>query len=220
MKDRKSNIRFDFHYFENRSVDYIIGLDEAGRGPLAGPLLVGLYVLEKKTDDFIQGVDDSKDIPVEKRKVLFEKIKSKAYYWDYIKIDAKKIDELNIYRATGFGMKQLLDDLPADIYENSHILTDAMEINIPRYKYTKIIKGDKKSYSIGAASIIAKVLRDKIMIEYADKYPEYDFKNNKGYGTKKHIEALKKEGITPIHRHSFNPVRTMLKNKIQNKFKF
>src|SRR6056297_1551380 len=210
------NIEFDKKYFRlNENIEYLIGLDEAGRGPLAGPLLVALFVTRRTENNHIKEITDSKNISENKRESLFKKIKnSETNYWDYLEISPKTIDKTDIYSSTLRGMNKLIEKLPNEISSRSLILTDAMDLKINNIPYIKIIKGDLKSYTIGAASIIAKVIRDRIMKKISKKYPKYGFEKNKGYGTKEHIKAIEKFGPTPHHRMSFKP----LKKDVNKKF--
>ena len=204
------NISFDLSLFEKTGVKYLIGLDEAGRGPLAGPLYVGIVVFTRDMLDFSEKIDDSKKLSEKKRILFFDFIKKNAYYWNYKEISPKEIDEKNIYQATLYGMNGLVSELPKDIFEYGYIISDAMKLDLPEDKFSPIIKGDAKSYTIAAASIVAKVLRDEKMKEYAKIYPEYGFERHKGYPTKAHIEALQKFGPTKIHRFSYKPVRNLV----------
>ena len=191
----------DLMKYENellaKGYKYICGVDEVGRGPLAGPVCVCAVIMP--LDNLIQGVNDSKKVSKAKREKLFVEIKQKAIAYKCVLYDNNKIDEVNILNATKQAMKEaiLSLDVKPDI-----VLIDAVKLDIP-YESMPIIHGDAISYSIGAASILAKVTRDTLMEEYAKQYPEYDFEHNMGYGTKKHIEALKQYGPTPIHRQTF-----------------
>ncbi len=178
--------------------NYICGVDEVGRGPLAGPVVAGAVILPKDCD--ILYINDSKQLSEKKREELYDIIMEKAVACAVGYATPERIDEINILQATYEAMREAIGKLtPApDI-----LLNDAVNIpgvNIPQIP---IIKGDAKSISIGAASIIAKVTRDRLMVEYSKVFPEYDFAGNKGYGSAAHLEALKKYGPTPIHRRSF-----------------
>ena len=178
----------------------IAGVDEVGRGPLAGPVVCAGVIMPLEADKIIEGVDDSKKLSVKKREALAEQIKSVALCYTIIEIDQTTIDEINILEATKLGMKQAIErlSLTPDI-----VLTDGnMTLDI-LHKQQSIIHGDALSYSIGAASIIAKVYRDKLMDEYAKEYPHYAFEKNKGYGTAIHIQGIKEFGLCPIHRKTF-----------------
>lgn len=177
----------------------IVGIDEAGRGPLAGPLSVAGVVFPMGYEN--PDIYDSKALSEKKRDALFEVIKEDALWFEIIEVSEEEIDRLNILEADRQAMKTIALNAPADI-----VLSDAMKMDIDK-KVIDLIKGDQKSISIAAASILAKVTRDRIMKEYDTIYPEYGFGKHKGYGTKQHMEAIEKYGITPIHRRSFGPVR-------------
>lgn len=177
----------------------IAGIDEAGRGPLAGPVAVAIVIMPLDKDSIIEGVNDSKKLSEKKRNMLFEQIKDRAIAYHVELVDEMTIDTINILNATKLGMLTCLEKInpKPDI-----TLIDAVKLNTD-YPTESIIKGDALSYSIACASILAKVTRDRLMLELDEKYPEYGFKKHKGYGTKAHIEALKKYGKCPIHRDSF-----------------
>ena len=184
----------------NKGYKYIVGVDEVGRGPLAGPVVCAAVIMPFDENLIIEGIDDSKKLSEKKRELLSEKIKQTALAYTIIETDEKTIDEINILEATKLGMKRAVESLSLspDI-----VLTDGnMTLDID-YPQQSIIKGDSLSYSIGAASIIAKVHRDHLMDEYAKDYPEYAFAKNKGYGTAEHINAIKEYGLCPIHRKTF-----------------
>ena len=193
---RTENLKF----FENKYSDYnyICGIDEVGRGPLAGPVVAGAVILPKDCD--ILYINDSKKLTASKREELFQIIMEKAVSAKTALASPQYIDKVNILQATYEAMRKAIAtlDVQPDI-----LLNDAVNIPLVNIKQVPIIKGDAKSISIGAASIIAKVTRDAMMVEYDKIYPEYDFASNKGYGSAKHIEALKKYGPCPIHRRSF-----------------
>lgn len=177
----------------------IAGIDEAGRGPLAGPVVCAAVVMPMEKDKIIEGINDSKKLSSKKREQLYEKIIETAISYSIVEIDEKQIDAINILQATKLGMKKSLERLSVtpDI-----VLIDAVKIdtNLPQ---ENIIKGDALSYNIAAASILAKVHRDRLMIELDKQYQNYGFAKHKGYGTKQHIEALRKYGKTKIHRETF-----------------
>ena len=182
-----------------KGIEYIAGIDEAGRGPLAGPVVVASVIMPK--DSFIEGVNDSKKVSEKKREKLYEQIIEEAISYSISIIDEKKIDEINILNATKQGLTNCIEDLKV---KPNIILVDALEhIDTKGIPYMSIIKGDAKSYSIAAASIIAKVTRDRIMREWDEVYPVFGFEKHKGYGTANHIKAIKEHGICPIHRKSF-----------------
>ena len=177
---------------------YICGVDEVGRGPLAGPVVCCAVIMP--LDDIIEGVDDSKKLSAKKRENLAELIEKKAIACHICRIEPQIIDEINILEATKLCMKNAVEGLPV---KPDFVLTDGnmtLDIDIPQ---ESIVKGDSLSYSIGAASIVAKVFRDKLMDEYAEKFPRYGFEKNKGYGTADHIKGIKEAGICAIHRRSF-----------------
>lgn len=183
----------------NKGMEYICGIDEAGRGPLAGPVVVAAVIMPK--DSFIEGVKDSKKVSEKKREELYEKITNEAIAWSVGIIDQAEIDKINILNATKKGVTTCIQELST---KPNVVLVDALEhIDTCGIPYTPIIKGDAKVYSISAASIIAKVTRDRIMREWDEVYPQYEFAKNKGYGTAKHISAIKEYGICSLHRHSF-----------------
>ena len=175
----------------------IAGMDEAGRGPLAGPVTVGCCIM--KLDDIIDGINDSKKLTPLKREKLFDIIKEKSIAYSIVDVDCEEIYKINILNATKKGMKIALDNINP---KAEFLLVDAVkdDFGIP---YMPIIHGDALSYSIAAASVLAKVHRDELMRKYAEIYPEYGFEKHKGYGTKLHIEMLKKYGPCPIHRQTF-----------------
>ncbi len=177
---------------------YIGGVDEVGRGPLAGPVVAACVVMN--LEDIIEGIDDSKKLSFKKREVLLKQIMEKAVCYSIGMADEKIIDEINILNATKKAMEQAVNSMKI---APDFILCDAIKkLNI-KQDMMGIIKGDELSYSIGAASIIAKQYRDKMMIEYAKDFPEYGFEKHKGYGTKQHREALLEHGACNIHRMTF-----------------
>lgn len=179
---------------------YVAGVDEVGRGPLAGPVVCAAVIMPLDEANLIIGVDDSKKLSAKKREQLAEEIKKKAIAYTIVEINEKIIDEINILEATKLGMKQAIETLSIS---PDVVLTDGnMTIDVA-HKQHSVIHGDALSYSIGAASIIAKVHRDSMMDEYAKDYPAYDFASNKGYGTAVHIAAIKEFGLCPIHRRTF-----------------
>ncbi len=171
------------------------GVDEAGRGPLAGPVVVAGVVMP--LDDLIEGVNDSKKLSEKKREKLYDEIVKKAISWHVAIVDAERIDEINILNATKEGMLQCVENLGA-----SCVLIDAVKLD-SRVETVSIIKGDQLSYNIAAASIIAKVTRDRLMKQYALEYPKYQFEKHKGYGTALHVSLLKEYGPCPLHRRTF-----------------
>lgn len=183
---------------EYKDYPYICGIDEVGRGPLAGPVVAGAVILPK--DDMILYLNDSKKLSEKKREMLYDEIMNRAVATGIGMASPARIDEINILQATYEAMRMAIDNLEVrpDI-----LLNDAVTIPQVDILQVPIIKGDAKSISIAAASIIAKVTRDRLMVEYDKVLPEYDFASNKGYGTKAHIAGLKELGPTPIHRRSF-----------------
>ena len=180
-----------------------------GRGPLAGPVVAASVVLPDNCDALL-GVNDSKQLSHEQRMIFAELIKEVALDYGYGVVEAREIDEANIYQATKMAMERSISQLK---FKPDYLLIDAMELQngIPQQS---IIKGDANSLSIAAASILAKVFRDQVMMDYHDLYPEYGFNSNMGYGTKQHLEALETFGYLPIHRQSFKPVPDMQARKI------
>ena len=201
----KDNYRYERKLRENK-ITLIGGVDEVGRGPLVGPVVAACVILPEEGKLSLDGLTDSKKLSEKKRDELFVKIKEEALAIGIGIIDEKKIDEVNIYEATKLAMKEAINNCPI---KPEHILIDAMplDIDIPT---TSIIKGDIKSITISAASVIAKVTRDRMLYELDKKYPMYDFKDNKGYPTKKHLEAIEKYGIIKEHRRSYGPVKKYL----------
>ncbi len=184
----------------SQGVRYIAGVDEVGRGPLAGPVVCAAVIMPLEESEIIQGVDDSKKIAEKKREKLSELIKQKALAYCIFEVSEEEIDKINILEATKKGMREALLGLNI---KPDFVLTDGnMTLDIP-FPQQYIIKGDALSYTIGCASIIAKVYRDNLMVEHAKTYPMYAFDKNKGYGTAVHINAIKEYGICPIHRKTF-----------------
>lgn len=184
--------------YQSIGVEYVGGIDEVGRGPYAGPVVTACVILPVGCK--IEGINDSKKLSLKKREELFEIIREKAVSVGVGIVDNYEIDELNILQATYKAMRIAVDNM--DI-KPQQLLVDAVtipDIDIPQ---EAIIKGDAKSISIGAASIVAKVIRDRMMAEYAKKYPQYGFETNVGYGSKYHEEAIRKYGLCDIHRRSF-----------------
>lgn len=180
-----------------RGYKYICGVDEVGRGPLAGPVTCTAIIMD--LDDLIDGVNDSKKVSKNKREKLFDQILAKAIACSTVSYDEKKIDEMNILNATKECMKEAIMSLSV---KPDIVIVDALQLDIPIETFG-IVHGDALSYSIGAASIVAKVTRDRFMTKMAEIYPQYDFEHNMGYGTAKHISALKEFGPSPIHRRTF-----------------
>ncbi len=186
-------------YDKNENINYICGIDEAGRGPLAGPVVVASVIMPRNS--MIEGVNDSKKVSEKKREELYDKIIEEAIAYGVGIIDEKKIDDINILNATKLGLTTSLKELQV---KPDLILVDALnKIDTLGIPFKSIIKGDALCYSISAASIIAKVTRDRMMRQWDEVYPMYGFEKHKGYGTKAHIQAIKEYGLCPIHRRSF-----------------
>ena len=177
----------------------IAGIDEAGRGPLAGPVVCACVIMPLDEDKLIDGINDSKKLTEKKREELYDKIIERAIAYSIVEVDERTIDRINILNATKHGMKRALDGLKV---KPDIVLIDAVKIDtdLPQ---DNIIKGDAKSYNIASASILAKVYRDRLMKKLSVKYPQYNFAKHKGYGTKEHIENLKKYGKCELHRETF-----------------
>jgi ribonuclease HII len=190
--------------------EFVLGLDEAGRGPLAGPVVAGGVVITKESE-IIPTVRDSKKMTKKQREEAFEKIKDSVLAYGIGIVGPSEIDRVGIQKAVLKAMVTVLEVIEGKLNEKiDYIIADGPNIlSIPRYKMDKIKEGDLYHYSISAGSVLAKVTRDRIMRGYHKKYPEYGFNTHVGYGTKKHIEAIKKFGITKIHRKSFSPVKNL-----------
>ena len=185
--------------YESKKIEYICGIDEAGRGPLAGPVVVGAVIMPKNS--MIEGVNDSKKISEKKREKLYELITKEAIAYSVGIVDQKVIDDINILNATKKALTEAILDLKV---KPDVIMVDALnKIDTCGIPYISVIKGDAKVYSISCASIIAKVTRDRMMYEYDKIYPEYGFAKHKGYGTALHINNIKDHGICMIHRKTF-----------------
>lgn len=214
LKNRLEELKTIENQLRAEGFQYIAGVDEVGRGPLAGPVVTAAVVLPEEFD--VLGVDDSKKLSEKKRNELFDQIIEQAICYGIGQKDHQVIDDVNILEATKLAMaeaieaaeKMLQDKLGKEI---DFVLFDAMKIEAVEKPQQSLIKGDSKSISIAAASIVAKVTRDRQMIDYHQQYPHYGFDSNKGYGTKTHYEGIEEHGITPIHRKSF------LKNIIRDK---
>lgn len=198
----------DNYFFERKlrekGINFIAGIDEVGRGPLVGPVVAACVVLDK--DFSLDGLTDSKKLSEKKREMFYDLIMKQALGVGIGIVSEKVIDEINIYEATKVAMQEAFRNCHSQI---DHVLIDAMKLDLS-VPTTAIIKGDIKSITISAASVIAKVTRDRMLDELDKKYPMYDFKDNKGYPTKKHLEAIKKYGIIDEHRKSFGPVSEYL----------
>ena len=194
----------------DKGITLIAGVDEVGRGPLCGPVVAAACILPKNYE--LEGLNDSKKLTEKKRDKFYEILIKDAVAYGVGIISPQRIDEINIYAATKEAMKQAIDNLGV---APEHVLIDAMplELEVPT---TSIIKGDAKSLSIAAASVIAKVTRDKMMYELDKKYPEYGFASHKGYPTKKHIEAVKKYGVLDFYRITYAPISDIIKETNEN----
>ena len=188
-----------------RGIELIAGVDEVGRGPLAGPVVAAAVILPKLCK--IKGLNDSKKIPKSKHEAIYNQVMKEAVAvcigikYNYV------IDDVNIYEATKLAMIEAIEKLNP---QPEHLLIDAMNLDLP-IEQTSIIKGDANSLSIAAASIVAKVTRDKMMADYEQEFPGYAFAKNAGYGTKEHLSGIDKFGVTPIHRRSFEPIKSIIK---------
>lgn len=201
-------LNFEENYYTEK-IRIIVGVDEAGRGPLCGPVVAACCILPRDYKN--EHINDSKKLSEKKREIAYKEIIENALDYGIGIVDAKRIDEINIYEATKEAMHIAISKLkiPYDL-----ILTDAMKLQNEKVEVIPLIKGDAKCECIAAASIIAKVTRDHILNEYDEKYPQYRFKSHKGYGTKKHIEAIKQYGIIKdFHRESYEPIKSLIKNK-------
>ncbi|UQZ73554.1 ribonuclease HII [Niallia circulans] len=210
-KEEKLHQHFlSMNYYEQiirkQGYTYIAGIDEVGRGPLAGPVVTAAVILPE--DFYLPGIDDSKKLSEKKRELFYEVIQKEAIAIGVGIISPAEIDRINIYQATKKGMLLAINELSQT---PEYLLIDAMKLTTP-YPSQSLIKGDSKSVSIAAASIIAKVTRDRMMKELHQEYPDYHFATNMGYGTQEHVAALKEYGITIHHRKSFSPVKEMVEN--------
>ena len=208
-KEQKRAEHFiEMQYYEilayQEGASFIAGVDEVGRGPLAGPVVAAAVILPKNIEDL--GFDDSKKLSASKREEIYRLIQEKAIAIGIGIVDADIIDKVNIYQASRLAMQQAVSELKI---QPDYLLIDAMKIDV-NTPQIGIIKGDAKSISIAAASIVAKQVRDQMMREFDELYPGYDFSNNAGYGTPKHLEGLNKKGICPIHRKTFAPIKDFL----------
>ena len=198
----------DLYIYERELIDkgvkLIAGIDEVGRGPLVGPVVAASVILPLNYK--LEGLTDSKKLTEKKREKFYDILMNDAIAVGVGIISEKTIDEVNIYEATKLAMLESINKLKV---KPEHLLIDAMKLNTD-IDSTSIIKGDSKSLSIAAASVIAKVVRDRMLVDLDKKYPMYDFKNNKGYPTKKHLEAISKYGVIDEHRRSYGPVRDYL----------
>lgn len=203
----------DLWEYENKlykqGINYIGGVDEVGRGPLVGPVVAACCVLPK--DFVLEGLTDSKKLSEKKRNVFFDYIKDNCICYGIGIVEPEIIDEVNIYQATKIAMKQAISKVEEQI-DLEHVLIDAMPLDLD-ISTTSIIKGDSKSISIAAASVLAKVTRDSMMYELDKKYPQYGYASHKGYPTKKHLEAIHKYGLIEGYRKTYGPVREILEGE-------
>ena len=190
-------LRHEMRLWDN-GIRFVAGVDEAGRGPLAGPVVAAAVVFPR--DIFIAGIDDSKKLSPDKREALFKIIQNEALAVAAGTVSEKEIDRMNILQASYKAMRMAIGSLSI---RPGHILVDGRPLPEKFYPQTPIVGGDRKSYSIAAASIVAKVTRDRLMIAYDEVYPQYGFARHKGYGTKQHIEAIRAYGPCEIHRKTF-----------------
>ena len=198
--------------YYSEKVKVIVGVDEAGRGPLCGPVVAAACILPKGYHN--EHINDSKKLTEKKREIAYQEIINDALAYGVGIVDAKRIDEINIYQATKEAMSKAINQINISY---DLILSDAMKLENQKVEVVPIIKGDAKAESIAAASIIAKVTRDHMLEEMDKKYPQYGFISHKGYGTKKHIEAIKEFGIIKgFHRETYEPIKSMIKEKTQN----
>ncbi len=202
--------KVDLYQYEKElwknGINLIAGMDEVGRGPLIGPVVTACVILPK--DFVLEGLTDSKKLSEKKREEFYDYIMEHAISVGIGMMDEKVIDEVNIYEATKLAMYQAVEKSKV---KPEHVLIDAMKLDKLEMPSTSIIKGDAKSISIAAASVVAKVTRDRMMIELDKKYPMYGFKSHKGYPTKKHIEAIKEYGLINGYRKTFKPISEMVK---------
>ncbi len=206
----------DLYKYENelydKGISYIGGVDEVGRGPLIGPVVAACCVLPK--DFYLEGLNDSKKLSEKKRNIFFDYIKEHAVCYGIGIISPEVIDEVNIYEATKLAMYDAIKQVREKV-NLEHVLVDAMPLSLD-IDVTPIIKGDAKSASIAAASVLAKVTRDRMMIELDSKYPMYGFKSHKGYPTKKHLEAIEKYGLIDGYRKTYGPVKKEIEREMSH----
>ena len=188
----------------------VAGLDEVGAGPIAGPVTAACVVLDPSKVDRMVGVDDSKALSAKRRAECASTIRESAKAWAIVDVSVEEIDSINILQAALQAMRRALASVLSDINVVHHLLVDAREVPQTDIPQTPLVKGDARSLSVAAASIIAKVHRDALMTEMSAQYPEYGFERHKGYGTAAHLAALRKYGATPIHRRSFSPVSMVM----------
>ena len=214
-KDRTASLKHERHYY-SLGYTHIIGIDEVGRGPWAGPVTAGAVCLPIARDDLsklLKGVRDSKKMTARQREALDQTIKDVAITWGIGSASSEEIDDLGIVPATHLAMRRALEEATKDIdFEPDALFLDDMLM--PELRHThqvSLIEGDSRTLSIAAASVIAKVHRDEIMLEFDAEFPHYGFAEHKGYGTAKHLQALKQFGILPIHRQYYAPIQAILR---------
>lgn len=203
----KERVQKLYHYEDEtraKGFKLIAGVDEAGRGSLVGSVVVAAVILPD--DLYFERLDDSKKLSAKVREELYDKIVEAAISYSCVEVPVEEIDSLNVYRATLEGMKRAVEGLDV---QPDFVLTDAMHVDFKDIATFPIVHGDRLSASIAAASIIAKVTRDRLTNDWAKKYPGYGFEHNRGYGTAEHLAAIERLGASPIHRRSFNPVKSM-----------
>ena len=210
MKEQINNREYEDELLK-KGIKYIAGVDEVGRGPLVGPVVTACVILPENYK--LDGLTDSKKLSLKKREMYFDIIMRDALSVGIGIKDEKVIDEVNIYEATKLAMYEAIKNSKI---KPEHVLIDAMKLEELSIPSTSIIKGDLKSITISAASVIAKVTRDRMLVELDKKYPEYGFAKNAGYGTKQHVEAIEKFGIIPEHRKTFKPVSDHLNHLYKN----
>ncbi len=210
MKEQINNHEYEDELIK-KGIKYIAGVDEVGRGPLVGPVVTACVILPENYQ--LDGLTDSKKLSLKKREMYYDIIMRDALSVSIGIKDEKIIDEVNIYEATKLAMYEAINNSKI---KPEHVLIDAMKLEELSIPSTSIIKGDLKSITISAASVIAKVTRDRMLVELDKKYPEYGFAKNAGYGTKQHVEAIEKFGIIPEHRKTFKPVSDHLNHLYKN----
>lgn len=210
MKEQINNREYEDELIK-KGIKYIAGVDEVGRGPLVGPVVTACVILPENYQ--LDGLTDSKKLSLKKREMYYDIIMRDALSVSIGIKDEKIIDEVNIYEATKLAMYEAINNSKI---KPEHVLIDAMKLEGLSIPSTSIIKGDLKSITISAASVIAKVTRDRMLVELDQKYPEYGFAKNAGYGTKQHVEAIEKFGIIPEHRKTFKPVSDHLNHLYKN----
>ncbi|MFW5782386.1 MAG: ribonuclease HII [Candidatus Muiribacteriaceae bacterium] len=203
-----NNLKYERHIWDNEKIDHIAGVDEVGRGPLAGPVVACAVIFPSSF--YCSDITDSKKISASKREELYSVITENAICYSIAQVKAPTIDRINIAKATELAMIRAINSLDV---RPQYLLTDHVRLPLP-FPQINLKKGDLLSHTIGAASILAKVYRDRMMKEFSEKYPGYGFEKNMGYGTRQHIQALSDIGVCSIHRRSFSPVRKSLTREL------